>query len=48
MIIIKTFILLRERGEINHKSPSLDVNPAMSKKNIHKNLIKTIINSKAD
>ena len=30
--MIKTFILMRERGKINHKSPSVDVNPTISKK----------------
>ena len=47
-IIIKTFILLRERVKINNKCPSVDVNPTISKKSIHKNVIKTVSNSKAN
>ena len=39
---------MRERGKINHKSPSVDVNPTISKKNKQKNVIKTIDNSKTN
>ena len=47
IILIKTFIRMRERSKINPKSPSVDVNPTISK-NKHKNVIKAINNSKTN
>ena len=48
IMIIETFItLLRERGKINHISPSVGVHPTISKKSIHKNVIKTVNKNKA-
>ena len=36
-MINKTFILLRKRDKINHKSARVDVNPTINKKNIKMN-----------
>ena len=47
IIIIKTFILLRERGKIDHKCPSVDINPTISQKK-HRKVIKTVNDIKTD